>query len=500
MFRVACLVLIFGTPTRLLPQAQAQAVTTPAAAVEAWNGSVSLPGGGTLDFSVALTPSGGTIDIPTQHASGLTLVDVAADGKVVKFTLKPPGAPQSAWARFEATADADGQTASGFLHQAGMDLPLKMTRAKEGEAKKELKRPQEPKPPFPYNEREVTYVNPADGTKLAGTLAYPKGDGKFPAVIMITGSGAQDRNESLMGHKPFLVIADHLTRHGFAVLRVDDRGVGGSSGTISESTSADFAGDVLAGVEFLARQPEVDAGRIGLIGHSEGGLIAPMVASRSDKVAFIVLLAGTGLPGREIIKLQSELIGRVQGGSEVDAKAAAEVQDQIFDLLAGGADESAIRAKIREIGEQQIAIAEASADPKVNEQVKAARSTLDATVQAQTKELSSKWFRYFLTLDPRIALRTTKCPVLALNGGLDLQVPPRANLPEIQKALAEAGNHDVTVTELPGLNHLFQTCTTGSPSEYATIEETFSPAALEVVLAWLRQHAHMPVESPVVAP
>ncbi len=489
MLRTACVALCLLASVSPVAQGQAAAAVVPVAASENWNGSVSLPGGGKLDFSVVLTGTGGTIDIPQQGASGLALVDVTADGKVVKFTLKPPGAPEAAAAKFEATVEADGQTASGSLHQAGMDLPLKMTKAKEGEGKKELKRPQEPKAPFPYNEREVTYTNPLDGTKLAGTLTWPSGGSKHPAVVMITGSGAQDRNESLLGHKPFLIIADHLTRHGFAVLRADDRGVGGSSGKTSASTSDDFANDALAGVEFLTQQPEIDATKIGLIGHSEGGLVAPMAASRSDKVAFIVLLAGTGLPGREIIKLQSELISRADGAKEGDAKTEAAEQDEIFDLVASGADEAAIAAKIREVGEKQIARGEASADPKDQEQAKAAKGTMDALVKSQTKELSSKWFRYFLTLDPRVALRKTHCPVLALNGGLDLQVPPRQNLPEIEKALAEGGNKDVTVMELPGLNHLFQVCTTGSPSEYATIEETCSPKMLDLVTGWLRQHA-----------
>jgi pimeloyl-ACP methyl ester carboxylesterase len=216
-----------------------------------------------------------------------------------------------------------------------------------------------------------------------------------------------------------------------------------------------------------------------------------MAASRSDKVAFIVLLAGTGLPGREIIKLQSELIERAMGVKDEIAKRNAADQDEIFTLVAAGADDAAIAAKIREIGEQQIARAEASGDAKEQEEAKTARATLDATVKSQTKELSSKWFRYFLTLDPRVALRKTRCPVLALNGELDLQVPPKADLPEIEKALKEAGNQDVTVMELPGLNHLFQTCTTGAPSEYASIEETCSPRVLDLITDWIRLHAGM---------
>ncbi len=488
--RIAALCLVSMSPGAQVVDAQVASV--PAAAPERWNGTVSLPGGANLSFSVVLTGGSGTIDIPMQGAKGLALSDVAGDGKSLKFTLKVPGAGEAGWARFEAVIDPDGLTANGQLHQAGMDLPLKMTKAKDGEAAPTLKRPQEPNPPFPYAQREVGYTNNADGTKLAGTLTLPEGGGKFPAVLLITGSGAQDRNEMLLGHKPFLVLSDYLTRRGIAVLRVDDRGVGGSSGKTSASTTADFVGDVLTGVEFLSAQPEIDAGHIGLIGHSEGGIIAPMAAAKSDKIAFIVMLAGTGLPGREIIRLQSELIDRAAGESEQDARADAAAQEPVFDLLAAGADEAAIRAKFREIAEGQLSRHESSGDAADREKAKAERATLDAKIEQAMKELTSPWFRYFLTLDPRDALRKVRCPVLALNGAKDLQVPPGQNLAEIERALKDGGNNDATVKELPGLNHLFQHCETGSPAEYATIEETMSPEVLEIVAGWVRAHSGLP--------
>ncbi len=474
-----------------LPAASGQ-TSTSAVALERWNGSVSLPGGGTLDFSIALDGSAGTIDVPMQGAKGLKLTEVTSDAKVLKFTLKVPGGE----AMFEASVEAGGQSAAGHLHQGGADLPLKLTRAKEGEAAPTLRRPQEPVRPFPYSEREVSYVNAADGTTLAGTLTAPSGEGKFPAVVLITGSGAQDRNESLLGHKPFLVLSDYLTRHGIAVLRVDDRGVGGSTGTVNLSTSADFAGDVIAGVEFLSHQPEIDPDHIGLIGHSEGGIIAPMAAVRTGKVAFIVLMAGTGLPGRDIIRLQSELISTADGDSPENAKNDAALQDQLFELVVSGADEATIKTRIREISEQQLAAHEKSDKAEDREKAKTGRASLDATVDQQARELTSPWFKYFLTLDPRESLRQVKCPVLAINGEKDLQVPPKANLPEIQRSLAAAGNPDVTIRELPGLNHLFQKCVTGSPSEYASIDETINPGALELIAQWIESHAHRHVETP----
>lgn len=477
---------------QLLAQPTPSRPTDPPAAAatskDQWKGSVSLPGGANLEFVAILSGGEGTIDIPMQGVKGMALSEVSSSKEMVKFTLKPAGLPEANWARFEAKVEADGQTASGVLRQSGMELPLKLSKV-VGDASKavELKRPQEPKPPFPYASREVTYTNPADGTALAGTLTFPKAGGPFPAIVMITGSGAQDRDEALLGHKPFLVIGDHLTRNGFAVLRVDDRGVGGSSGSVNTSTSSDFAGDVLAGVEFLARQPEVDPRRIGLIGHSEGGLIAPMAASRSDRVAFIVLLAGTGVPGRDILRLQSELILKASGGTEEEAKSQIADQDVLVELVCSGADSDAIRAKVREIGERQLADAEASGDPKKREEAKTQRATLDAVVEAQAKQFASPWFRYFVMYDPRESLRATKCPVLALNGEKDLQVPVDQNLPEIERAVRAGGNTNVTVKELPGLNHLFQHCQTGSPAEYSQIEETIAPEVLDVMTSWLRQ-------------
>ncbi len=477
-----------------VPPAKPATVTAPAGSPEVWMGSISMPGGVELEFTASLNGSTGTIDIPMQGAKGLELADVLSDAKIVRFVLKPPGAPENAWAHFEAAVAEDGKSASGLLKQAGMELPLKMKHASAGEKPAELKRPQEPKPPYPYAEREVSYTNRIDGTKLAGTLTVPGGSGPHPVALMITGSGAQNRNEELLGHKPFLVMADYLTRHGIAVLRVDDRGVGGSTGDMSKATSADFVGDVLAGVEFLSTQPDIDPRKIGLIGHSEGGLIAPMVAARSERVAFVVLLAGTGVPGREVLRAQSELIDVAMGMTPEEAKVETADQDAMLALVLSGADEATVLTKMREVGERQLAAADASTDPKRREEAKTQRATLDATIKQQYKQLSSPWLVYFLTLDPRESLRKTHCPVLALNGEKDLQVPPKQNLPEIEKALKEAGNKDVTIKELPGLNHLFQHCTTGSPAEYAKIEETCSPEVLEIMTSWIRERSGLPAE------
>jgi hypothetical protein len=294
-------------------------------------------------------------------------------------------------------------------------------------------------------------------------------------VVLVTGSGPQDRDESLLGHRPFAVLADHLTRQGIAVLRYDDRGVAKSTGRFADATSADFAEDALAAVHYLRTRREV--GKIGIAGHSEGGVIAPMVAVRSPDVAFLVLLAGTGLPGDSILKMQSRLIARASGVSAEMIELSARAQTRMFAAVIEGGDSAAMRARLRQIGAEALA-------QMTEEQRRASRLT-PAAMEANIAQISTPWFRYFLAYDPRPTLRRVRVPVLALNGSLDLQVPPKEDLAAIAAALREGGNRDVRTIELPGLNHLFQTTTTGAPTEYAQIEETMSPAALSAISAWI---------------
>jgi pimeloyl-ACP methyl ester carboxylesterase len=307
----------------------------------------------------------------------------------------------------------------------------------------------------------------------------PNGPGRFPALILISGSGPQDRDETIFQHKPFLLLADALTRRGVAVLRVDDRGVGGSTGSTSQSTSEDFAGDVLAGIAFLKSRPEIDSRKIGLAGHSEGGLIAPMVAARSNDVAFIVLLAGTGLPGDQIIILQQRLIGKVMGADEKSLDTQQDIQKQLDEIVKAEPDHDKMVKRLREALKKIWS--------KLSEQERKEAGDFEALLESQGKVLESPWYRFFLMFDPRPTLAKVRCPVLALNGEKDLQVPPKENLAEIEKALKRGGNMQVTVKELPGLNHLFQTCKTGAVSEYAAIEETMSPAALKVITDWVAE-------------
>lgn len=326
-------------------------------------------------------------------------------------------------------------------------------------------RPQEPQKPFPYYTEEVKFENKTDHVTLAGTLSLPKKEGNFPAVILISGSGKQNRDEEILRHKPFLVLSDYLTKKGIAVLRFDDRGAGESTGDFTKATTIDFARDVQAGVDYLKTRKEINKNKIGLIGHSEGGVIAPMIAGNSKDVDFIVLLAGPGLRGDKLLLLQKEILERQFGVPENDVQKGQEIFK----------------------GAYEIVLASAANDEKLKNDLSSyAQSKFDdKTAKSFTEQITNVWWYNFLRIDPAVALAKVKCPVLALNGSKDLQVPATVNLEAIKKALSKAGNKNVTIKELPDLNHLFQECKTGSPMEYDTIEQTFSPIALEEISNWL---------------
>ena len=383
---------------------------------------------------------------------------------------------QALRAEFTGKLSADGTEAVGQWKQGGASLPLTL---KKTDRPTERRRPQTPRPPFPYREEPLTYENKAGGVRLAGTLTVPQGAGPFPAVILISGSGAQDRDETILEHKPFLVLADHLTRRGIAVLRVDDRGVGGSSGKVASSTSEDFAGDVKAGIATLKARPDINPKAIGLIGHSEGGIIAPLVATRSSDVAFIVLLAGTGLPGDEILTSQVGLLLKASGADKKMLDEGVRTQRRLLAAVKTEKDEQkgkeAAQAIIQEMRDNL-------PEPE--------RKDFDESrkgIDAQIAQLYTPWIQFFLTYDPRPALARVRCPVLALNGANDVQVAPRENLTEIEKALKSGGNDRIVIKELPRLNHLFQTSETGLPAEYARIEETMAPSVLSLIGDWIAE-------------
>ena len=341
-------------------------------------------------------------------------------------------------------------------------------------------RPQTPKPPFPYAAIEVVLPNPADDSKIAGTLTIPKHPGPHPAAILITGSGSQDRDSTIFGHKPFWVLADHLSRRGVAVLRLDDRGVGGSTGSPTAATIQTHATDISAAATYLLGREEIDSRRIGLIGHSEGAIIAPIVASDSDQIAFVILLAGPGLPGKAInLDQVASALPPETAENAAARKALLTAQTTIIDAIIRGDNEAALKRLLVAALETEAALATPAQRAALTPAAKGAK------LSAQLRMLQIPWFRSFLVTDPAIALRSLKVPVLALNGAKDTQVSSAPNLGAIKAALTVAANPDFETRSLAGLNHLFQRAETGEVGEYATITETINNVALLAISDWL---------------
>jgi pimeloyl-ACP methyl ester carboxylesterase len=429
----------------------------------AWLGTLDT-GGGKLRvvFHIVNTEDGltATLDSPDQGANGLPTTSVTRDGASLKIEVKQIGGG------FSGKIAADLSSIDGTWTQMGNSMALVLKRVKDQADLAPPKRPQNPVKPYPYRDEDVSYVNQVQNVTLAATLTIPQGKGPFPAVVLITGSGPQDRDESLLGHKPFLVLSDYLTRKGIAVLRADDRGTGKSTGDFAAATTADFATDTEAGVAYLKTRPEIDPHKIGLIGHSEGGVIAPMIAARDHDIAFIVMMAGPGVPGDQILVAQVRAIDLASGKSPEEAEKDATREREVLDLLRTDKNDAMLEKDVR---------------------AKLGADTPEAKVGMSIKQLTSPWFRYFVSYDPAVALRKVQCPVLAIIGEKDVQVPAKQNLPAIRKALEEGGNKHFDAEELPGLNHLFQTAKTGGPGEYAQIEETISPVALEKMAGWILQ-------------
>lgn len=334
-------------------------------------------------------------------------------------------------------------------------------------------RPQEPPQPSPYASHPVQFKS--GELEFAGTFTVPAGQAPFPAVVLVHGSGAHDRDETIFDHKPFWLLADYLSRRGVAVLRYDKRGCGSSGGTMKGATTEDFSRDARAALEYLKARQEVDCARLGLLGHSEGGIIVSCVAAASTDVRFIVLLAGAALPGEEILLKQIEAMGK-QAAAAATQKAL-ELARGTYAILRSNSDDEKALSEIKQLRER-LATPEYMLSGRE-------REVAMAQVEAGLPLLTSPWFRHFLVFDPRTALSQVKCPVLALNGEKDCQVSCAENLAAIKAATASGGNEQVTIVALPDLNHLFQHCDTGLPSEYASIEETIAPDVLNLISDWV---------------
>jgi pimeloyl-ACP methyl ester carboxylesterase len=298
---------------------------------------------------------------------------------------------------------------------------------------------------------------------------------------LISGSGRQNRDGEYSGHKPFLVIADYLSRNGIAVLRFDDRGTAASTGNFGTATIYDFSKDAEAAVKYLQTRREIDQRQIGLTGHSEGGCIAPMIAARNDDVAFIVMLAGAGIRGDQIILMQQDAIGKIMGVSDEERKLSGNFYEKLFNLVLQSTEPEQLKDSLTGYLKQAV-----KDNPKMGQ--------LEKTGKVIMNEVTSPWMQYFLKYDPAPVLEKVKCPVLAINGEKDLQVFAEVNLKAIETALIKGGNKQFTLKKIPELNHMLQECDTGAPTEYSVIEQTFSPLVLNEILTWIKSREISKIE------
>jgi pimeloyl-ACP methyl ester carboxylesterase len=466
---VSISVLLGGCAARRPPPATTAAIAVRAepSLEGAWLGTIHF-GGASLRLVLKIKPAPGgwaaTADSIDQHVADIPVESVTLEGDKLKVVLSKVDASYE--------ARLAGDRLAGTFTQHGASLPLDLEKTANPPVVRP--RPQNPKRPLPYDEIEVSVENTSAGITLACTLTEPGGKGPFAAVVLATGSGPQNRDEALMGHRPFLVLSDAITRQGVAALRCDDRGVGKSTGVFAKATTFDFADDALAEIRALQARREIDHAHVGVVGHSEGATVAAITAAKSKDVAFIVLLAGPALPGDRIIDSQRAWSERAAGVGEQAIAAENARWDAAFAIVEAEKDDAAATRKLRALYDGLPAVERAQIE----------RAT---SFDALAAELLSPWFRAFISLDPRTFLAQVRVPVLALDGSRDSQVPPAANLPEMRKALAR--DHDVTVEEMPDLNHLFQTAQTGAVAEYAKIEETISPAVLTLVSDWIARHA-----------
>jgi len=404
-----------------------------------------------------------TMDSPDQGVKGIPVSKTEFSNSIVKLFVSS--------AMVEYSGVFMGDKIIGTFKQGQATIPLNLSkRPFEGS-----KRPQEPRPPFPYSAEEITFDNSKAGIELAGTLTLPKVGKPSAVVILISGSGPQNRDEEIMNHKPFLLWADYLTKRGIGVLRFDDRGIGKSKGNFALATSFDFAEDVNSAVEYLKGRNDLSGVKIGLMGHSEGGIIAPIVASKRNDISFLVLLAAPGIKGSEIIVLQQGLIGKASGVSDAEIDKYSIITRNLYSII----DKERNNPGLKKLLSDFI---------KLN----AGAEVPESQINQQVSAITTPWMLTFLNYDPADALTRIKIPLIAINGTKDLQVPYEVNLNALEKSLlaAHGGNADslkkyVTIKSIQGVNHLFQRTETGLPAEYSKIEETISPEVLELISGWI---------------
>ncbi|MEO5942510.1 MAG: alpha/beta hydrolase [Ferruginibacter sp.] len=448
-----------------------------------WQGDLNVQGNSIpIVFHIVKDSSNNlaaSFDSPSQHAFNLpcTAVIVKEDSVILMM--------ESINGKYAGKLSAEKKQMTGTWHQGGGSLALDVNKTSETAEIKKQNRPQTPKPPYPYQSEDVEYFNADKTLQYGATITYPttaenNKKQKFPSVILITGSGQQDRDETIFGHKSFAVIADYLTKKGYLVLRVDDRSIGKSTGNFAKSTTADFVKDVEASLDFLEQQPQVDKNKIGLLGHSEGGMIAPVVADARKEINFIVLLAGPGIPIQNLMGEQLEAVGSSQGLSPLASKFNAQIFDMIADFTQKDGDSTFKKKMINSLVDCF------QKNPKAAEElIMTTPDLIENHVESLIATFKNPWYKYFLAFNPQPYLEKLHCKVLSLNGSKDVQVIAKSNLTGIKASLKKSSSPKYDVIEIPGLNHLFQTCIKCSPDEYGDLEETFSPKALEIIGTWL---------------
>lgn len=435
-----------------------------------WTGILEVQGAKLpliFNFTKAADGYTATMDSPNQGAKGIPIDEVTFANKKLNVSFL------EANIKFSGTWTSDAEI-SGTFEQGTFTSALIL---KKGVV--ETKRPQEPVKPYSYYTEDVKFTNVKENIELAGTLSLPKKEGKFPTVILISGSGQQNRDSEIMGHKPFLVIADYLTRNGIAVLRYDDRGVGESKGNPTLSTSADFANDGAAAIAYLKTRKEINPKKIGIIGHSEGGMIAPMLAANDKSLAFLVLLAGTGVPGDVLLVDQNYQVGKLSGITEAELQEAKVVNQSIYTIVKENSSLEQVKTKLKAYFQTNIDAMPEAERPSQKE--------IEIALEKEVNGIATPWLRYFISYNPKENLQKVKCPVLVLNGEKDIQVTPTLNTQGIVKSLEEGGNKKVNVQIFPGLNHLFQHCTTCKLEEYSLLDETFAPEVLKTMTEWIKE-------------
>jgi uncharacterized protein len=467
----------------LFPRSEAQNITGN------WQGNLDVQGNQIpIVFHIkkdSLNKWMASFDSPKQNAYNLACSEVILKNDSIILMMAILNG------KYAGLLNTDKSQITGTWFQGAGSLPLMVN--KTSETIKEQKRPQTPRPPLPYHSEDVLYTNADKSIQFGGTLTYPKTDSlkgpeathSYPAVVLITGSGQQDRDESIYGHKPFAVIADYLTKQGFVVLRVDDRGIRKTTGIFSEATTMDFAKDLEAGLDFLEKQPMVNKNKIGLIGHSEGGMIAPIVADERREIKFVILLAGPGIPIIDLMQQQIEAVSISNGDLPAEATANGQLMHIVWEEAAKNEDSATtvqhIRVKIESWSK--------TLDPVTLAKFKSQSTAgLDNLITQAMAALNSKWYKYFISFNPQPYLEKLDCKVLALNGSKDVQVIAAPNLKGIKQSLQKSKSPKYDIVEIPGLNHLFQSCIKCNPAEYNDLEESFSPIALEMMGNWLQKN------------